>query len=256
MEAKDFYRLRNGKGFLPAVSRALTFTYNHVRPPHPYPGRNQQVKFYEKYLDRRGAVLILGSALAPSETAKFRATKVVQMNITAIPNVDVVADAEVMSETFGESSFEYVVSTSMLEHTLHPWRVIAESYKVLKPGGIFYVGVPWMFPLHGEPHDYYRFSLNGIRQLMLDAGFEEVESGSETGPHAAFHLLLRSYLAETLSGNSSMRYYALTYLLDWLLFPLGAVERVFEPKPRKHHYTDSLVYFVGRKPLAQRATTD
>ena len=93
-------------------------------------------------------------------------------------HVDVVADAEALTDTIPPGSYDYVVSTSMLEHTPHPWKVLDEVYKVLRPGGILYVSVPWMYPLHAEPNDYWRFSVPCLhidranRKLLSISGCE------------------------------------------------------------------------------------
>ena len=43
---------------------------------------------------------------------------------------------------FEEATFDVVVCSHVLEHLEHPERVVAEAQRVLRPGGIFIVGVP------------------------------------------------------------------------------------------------------------------
>jgi SAM-dependent methyltransferase len=88
----------------------------------------------------------LGSNLPPERLGEFRGQPVVQVDIKELPFVDIVADAEALTDTISPGSYDYVVSTSMLEHTPHPWKVLDEMYKVLRPGGVLYVSVPWIYP--------------------------------------------------------------------------------------------------------------
>ena len=170
------------------------------------------------------------------------------MDIKPLPFVDIVADAESLSSVIPAGSYDYVVSTSMLEHTPHPWKVVEEVYKVLRPGGVFYVSVPWMYPLHAEPNDYWRFSLPCLQRLVRDAGFVELKSGSEYSPHAALESFLKIYICEALSFNKSVAFYSLEFVTSWLLYPLSFLEGALRLGPRKHYYTDAFLYIIARKP--------
>lgn len=251
MDIKAIYELRREDSAVGRLVRAAVFVYEKARPPQPYRSRNQEAQVFERHLSHlagRGDVLILGSNLPPEALAAYKGQKVSQLDRKPLPHVDIVADAESLSASIPEGSYDYVVSTSMLEHTPHPWRVVEEVYKVLRPGGILYLSAPWMFPLHGEPHDYWRFSLPCLQGLVRDAGFIELESGSEYSPHAALQTFLRTYLSEVLSFNRSMLFYSLEFLSAWLLYPLGFLEGALRPGPRKHYYTDSIFYIVAKKP--------
>jgi SAM-dependent methyltransferase len=190
----------------------------------------------------------LGSNLPPSALKGFGDAKVTQIDLKPLEHVDVVADAEALSASFAAASFDYVVSTSMLEHTPRPWKVVEEVAKVLKPGGLLFVAAPWIFPLHGEPQDYWRFSMPGLRRLVTDAGLIEVESGSDVSPHGALYTLLTAYLSEALSFDSSVAYYGLEYFGAWAFAPVGLLERWFHLGSRRQYYTDSILYIVARKP--------
>jgi SAM-dependent methyltransferase len=248
MDAKAFYELRHEKSAVGRLVRAAVFVYEKARPRQPYRSRNQEAQIFERHLGARGDVLILGSNLPPEALAAYRGQKVSQLDRKPLPHVDIVADAEALSASIGEASYDYVVSTSMLEHTPHPWKVVEEVFKVLRPGGIFYLSAPWMFPLHGEPHDYWRFSRPCLQGLVRDAGFIEIESGSEYSPHAALQTFLRTYLSEALSFNRSMVFYSLEFLSAWLLYPLGFLEGALRLGPRTHYYTDSIFYIIAKKP--------
>lgn len=71
--------------------------------------------------------------------------------------------------------YDAVVCHQVLEHVRYPARAISELHRVLKPGGGLVLSVPHLSRLHELPHDYFRFTPNGIRLLLEEAGFEIVE---------------------------------------------------------------------------------
>jgi SAM-dependent methyltransferase len=92
--------------------------------------------------------------------------------------VDVVCDAHTLSSVFRPGSFDYVFSLSVLEHLPAPWLVAVEVNQVLAMGGLVMKSVPFAFPLHETPNDFWRFSDKGLEQLFGPAfGFEVIESG-------------------------------------------------------------------------------
>jgi SAM-dependent methyltransferase len=78
---------------------------------------------------------------------------------------------------FENASFDTVLSIQVLEHTPHPRELVAEMARVLKQDGTFILAAPFSFRLHEEPHDYFRYSPHGLRELCREAGLviERVE---------------------------------------------------------------------------------
>lgn len=76
---------------------------------------------------------------------------------------------------FADASFHAAVCWSVLEHVRQPQKAISELHRVLEPGGLIWVQVPFLFPYHESPNDYWRTSPDGLRLWMAD--FEEVRCG-------------------------------------------------------------------------------
>jgi hypothetical protein len=88
-------------------------------------------------------------------------------------DVDLVADAHELSRHVPCSSVDAVVSCSTFEHIKYPWIAALEIAKVLKIGGLILIQAPQTFALHAFPHDYWRFSTEGLKTLFPPAlGFE------------------------------------------------------------------------------------
>lgn len=94
-------------------------------------------------------------------------------------DVDVVADAHTMSQSFPADHFDGIISVSVFEHIQYPWIAAAEVAKILKPGGRIFVHVPWMFPYHAYPSDYFRYSQEGLRSLFEPTGLIVLASDYE-----------------------------------------------------------------------------
>lgn len=95
-------------------------------------------------------------------------------------DVDVVSDAHTMSQVFGENRFDAVISDSTFEHIERPWIAAREVAKILKPGGVMFCSVPFAFPQHGYPNDYWRFTPDALRVLFEDAGLETIAAHFST----------------------------------------------------------------------------
>lgn len=74
---------------------------------------------------------------------------------------------------FADAYCEGIVCLAVLEHILEPQRAVDEMYRVLRPGGELFGYVPFLYPYHGAPSDYWRFTEHGVEHLLRN--FSEVE---------------------------------------------------------------------------------
>lgn len=85
---------------------------------------------------------------------------------------DVQADGAALP--FADASVDCVVMSEVLEHVPRPAELIAEAHRILKPGGAFAGSVPFLAQgYHADPHDYYRYTHQGLWFLLGD--FERVD---------------------------------------------------------------------------------
>ncbi len=85
-------------------------------------------------------------------------------------NLDAVSD--LMRLAFCKAAFDAAVCTQVLEHVTEPSQVLAELYRVLKPGGKLFLSAPQSWYQHQKPCDYYRYTSFGLRYLLEKAGFQ------------------------------------------------------------------------------------
>lgn len=104
------------------------------------------------------------------------------------PGVDQVAS--VYELPFESESFDVVLCLSVLEHLETPQKAIEEMKRVLKPGGRIIVSVPFLFPIHDAPGDYWRFTKFGLRNLFKH-NWNIVELRAETTTQETFAVLFQ-----------------------------------------------------------------
>ena len=169
--------------------------------------------------------------------------KVVCVDMFDGPSVDLVADAHDM-HMVADNSVDCVVTVSTLEHVRYPQKIVAEIYRILKLGGIIYVNVPFVFPFHADPDDFYRFSYNGIK--ILCEQFECLDSGFNRGPASTMHHLLVHFLAMLFCFNNRILYGINIDVFRWLLFWVKYLD-LFLARYSMAHIIHAGSYFIGRK---------
>jgi len=80
-----------------------------------------------------------------------------------------------------DSIFDSAICTAVLEHLEEPELALRECYRVLKLDGMAIYTVPFIWHLHEEPRDFYRFSKYGLKYLFEKVGFEVVELNALSG---------------------------------------------------------------------------
>jgi len=68
--------------------------------------------------------------------------------------------------------FGTIFCLSVLEHCDQPFRMAENITRLLKPGGVLYVSVPYVWKFHGYPSDYWRFTHEGVKKLFPDLSFD------------------------------------------------------------------------------------
>ncbi|HEY5464295.1 MAG TPA: methyltransferase domain-containing protein [Hanamia sp.] len=76
---------------------------------------------------------------------------------------------------FEDGQFETAFGTEVLEHCPRPEIILSEVNRMLKPGGVFFFTVPFLWPLHEVPHDEYRYTPFALKRLLEETGFVDIE---------------------------------------------------------------------------------
>jgi SAM-dependent methyltransferase len=112
-----------------------------------------------------GTVLDVGGGRdAPHDDAWSAGVTRIRLDISLAHRPNVVADA--LRLPFGERCVDAVTMFEVLEHVANPWEAIDEAWRVLRPGGSLLGSAPLVWPIHGDPDDYFRFTEAGLRTLL------------------------------------------------------------------------------------------
>jgi ubiquinone/menaquinone biosynthesis C-methylase UbiE len=169
---------------------------------------------------------------------------VICIDIVPGPGIDLVADAQNL-DMIASDSVDCALVVSLLPHVRYPDKVIAEVHRILRPGGVVYASVPFVFPLIGEQYDNYRFSYPGLAILCEE--FELIANGFNRGPASTMQQLLVHFMALLFSFNNKVAYGVSLYIFRWLFFWIKYLDKLIA----HHKLADRIysgAYFLGRKP--------
>ena len=74
-----------------------------------------------------------------------------------------------------DGEYDLILCLNVLEHVYDYDVAVANLHRALTPGGRLVVAVPFAFPLHDEPHDYYRFTKHALQRMLSDFASANVE---------------------------------------------------------------------------------
>lgn len=74
-----------------------------------------------------------------------------------------------------------VVSFQVMEHLPEPSLFLSEAFRILNKGGQILITVPFMWHVHEEPCDYFRYTRHGLKYLLDKAGFQDIVITENTG---------------------------------------------------------------------------
>lgn len=126
----------------------------------------------------RGRLLDVGCGRVPLfGVYRERVTEIVCVDwatADASPHLDVVCD---LNEPlpFPPSRFDTILATDVLEHLRRPDTFWSETTRVLQPDGKLILGVPFLYWLHEEPHDYARYTEHKLRAWCDEHGLRVLE---------------------------------------------------------------------------------
>lgn len=111
-----------------------------------------------------------------------------------------------LSMPFGNDQFDTLMATEVLEHCPDPGLTIREMQRVLKPGGLIFFTVPFLWYLHEVPHDEYRYTPFALERILKESGLEEIEIKAHGGWNMSMAQMLGLWIAFTKKGKHQKRW--------------------------------------------------
>ncbi len=95
------------------------------------------------------------------------------VNLDTIKDTDIVADLEEPIPV-ADASYDGALLINVLEHIYHVQQLVQETYRVVRSGAPVVAVVPFLYPIHPSPHDFYRFTDRALERMFTEAGFSQV----------------------------------------------------------------------------------
>jgi SAM-dependent methyltransferase len=133
-------------------------------------------EFFDRYLNTRhvgGALLDLGCGRVPL----YHCYSQMAVTVTCVDwkgdHLDLKHDLS-RPLPYKNQQFNTIIASDVLEHLPAPERFWREMARVLAPGGTIIISVPFLYPVHEAPHDFYRYTAFALRRFVKTAGLELV----------------------------------------------------------------------------------
>ena len=79
-----------------------------------------------------------------------------------------------------DGSVDVINALELFEHVEYPEKGLSECYRVLKKGGVLFLSVPFLYPIHADPFDFQRWTEDKWRNEFTRVGFT-IEKGYVMG---------------------------------------------------------------------------
>lgn len=156
-------------------------------------------------------VLDVGCGTKPYEklfrTKQYIGIDIKNENRHGQKNVDEFFDG--LKIPYKDGTFDVVFTTEVLEHTQYPEKLLDEMKRVLKRGGILFVSMPFVWPEHGTPFDFQRYTSFKHEQLLSKLNLKKISINHTTGVFGTCGQLLSDFYFGWISKaifESKLRY--------------------------------------------------
>ena len=130
-----------------------------------------------------------------------------------------------------DSSYDHVLLINVLEHVFEYRQLIREAVRAVRRNGKVLIVVPFLFPEHPSPQDYWRFSKEALKRECELAGLKsEPVQSLGSGVFAARYVLLDRLLPTPLRMLGSIFVGPVVLILDALWTKLArALKKKYAP---------------------------
>lgn len=127
--------------------------------------RIRQIESWERFFRQRESV---GDVLeiSPGWNGHWKSMPVHSYRSVDYPDFDIAND--VLPERF-----DVIIADQVLEHVEAVDEAVRNIRSMLMPGGHSLIATPFLFRVHGRPHDFRRWTEVGLRRLLVANGFRD-----------------------------------------------------------------------------------
>ena len=156
--------------------------------------------------------------------------RILNLEIKDGQGIDIVGSVEDIPAK--DSSFDFVITQEVLEHVESPLKGIKEIHRVLKPGGLAYIQLPFIIGFHPCPNDYWRFTHEGMRALANSSGLDVIDLDMSVGPAVGFYRILVEFFAVLISFNIYSIYMLAKLSASLFFYPIKWMDPLLSKSPQ------------------------
>lgn len=121
--------------------------------------------------------------------------------------------------------YDTVVCHQVLEHIRAPGQALDEVCRVLKPGGSLILTVPHLSRRHELPHDYFRFTQEGVALLLEEHGFDPIDVSGYGGLLSFLHHQVSFFFPGLIASLPAIGVLAslVNFPISWLVVKLDHI---------------------------------
>lgn len=122
---------------------------------------------------------------------------------------------------FRDGAFTAVAMMHVLEHIHEPHAVFHEVERIMAPGGYLFIDVPFLYQLHHQPNDHFRYTPYSLKHLAESVGLQ-VE---EILPSGGYFRFIAYALRQARGAVTTKGVYAgiVRVLVGWPLAAIGVL---------------------------------
>jgi len=161
----------------------------------------------------RGTLLDVGCGIMPYRSLltapPSRIEKYIGMDIesdTYQADVDIRWDGKTIP--LDSDSVQTAMATEVLEHCPEPTDVLTEIRRVLEPGGFLFFTVPYIWPIHDAPWDFYRYTSFALKKHFTEAGFSSLDLKSLGGWNASLAQMIGLWVKRAPMDDNMRQQYS------------------------------------------------
>jgi len=178
--------------------------------------RKRQLLFLEQFkTDKK--VVDIGSGLNPPYKNLFPNRIRVDVDPLKCPEVL----GSIYQLPFESGSQEVILCSEVFEHLDRPEEAADELHRVLGNGGVVIFTTRFIFPIHGAPNDYYRYTEYSLAKIFSKFSIEKITF--ESGPFYTVGVILQRIAFQTeLKGGRMVKFGVCVIAwfftrIDWLV---------------------------------------
>lgn len=147
-----------GRGFLRRLRGTLGYQETHWV-------RKTQVDAWRAFLGALPVRQLDALEISPADATAWRNTGFRSYTAVQFPDFDIA------KQTLPRQ-FDVIIADQVFEHLRDPARAARNVRAMLKEGGVFMLATPFLVKIYAYPNDYTRWTPDGLRGFLEDAGFD------------------------------------------------------------------------------------